>query len=109
MLKLPIQPSSDQPAQPVLTTTIELMPGMRLRAHDHPGRSRMHSYLEGPVKQIESIGDQYRIVLICDADNLWSGNNSRVGIEITVIYPDPLDKLWEYERLQIVVSPNPKK
>ena len=77
--------------------------GQRIRSYDFPGINRKHCYIEGEIIDIDySTPEQPLLVVMCTFDSLLTGDNTRVGVEHIVPAVQEIDKLWEYDRIEIL-------
>lgn len=74
--------------------------GQQIKSHDFPGINRKHCFIEGEILSVDLEGGWLEVKV--EFDSLANKAVSRVGDTVTVPIRTELDRLWEYERIEVL-------
>lgn len=74
--------------------------GLTIKSHDFPGMNRKHCFIEGKVLSVDNDGGWLEVEV--EFDSLATKAGSRVGHIVAVPIQTELDRLWEYERIEVL-------
>lgn len=81
-----------------------LQPGDVIRSYSFPGVQRANHFLEGTITDLTPLVDQDQLFITFRVTNDQEtvADHSKVGQLVHTYFPQELDRLWEYERIQII-------
>ncbi|MEM6525949.1 MAG: hypothetical protein AAF693_19275 [Bacteroidota bacterium] len=79
---------------------INFEPGQMIRSYDFPGVNRKHCFIEGEILGVDQEGGWLEVKV--EFNSMEDKTFSRVSYMVTVPIHTELDRLWGYNRIEVL-------